>query len=101
MYSALAGFVEPGETTEDAVRREVDHEVIPKNGTVWQRYVCGDSRVNPEISRVRRDADPFVAKYTFYVTNRTTHCSTGRWRASASRNTRIKRVSAATAPIFS
>ncbi len=26
MYSALAGFVEPGETTEDAVRREVMEE---------------------------------------------------------------------------
>ncbi len=27
MYSALAGFVEPGETIEDCVRREVREEV--------------------------------------------------------------------------
>ena len=27
MYSALAGFVEPGETIEDCVRREVKEEV--------------------------------------------------------------------------
>ena len=27
MYSALAGFVEPGETIEDCIRREVREEV--------------------------------------------------------------------------
>ncbi|WP_158936959.1 NAD(+) diphosphatase [Burkholderia sp. S171] len=34
MYSALAGFVEPGETAEDAVRREVMEEAHVKCATV-------------------------------------------------------------------
>jgi NAD+ diphosphatase len=34
MYSALAGFVEPGETVEDAVRREVMEEAHVKCGPV-------------------------------------------------------------------
>jgi NAD+ diphosphatase len=37
MYSALAGFVEPGETIEDAARREVFEEAGIRVGTV--RYV--------------------------------------------------------------
>jgi NAD+ diphosphatase len=37
MYSALAGFVEPGETIEDAARREVFEESGVKVGAV--RYV--------------------------------------------------------------
>jgi NAD+ diphosphatase len=38
MYSALAGFVEPGETLEDAVRREVAEETGIRVGAV--RYVA-------------------------------------------------------------
>ncbi len=34
MYSTLAGFVEPGENLEDAVRREVMEEVGVRIGTV-------------------------------------------------------------------
>lgn len=37
MYSALAGFVEPGETLEDALRREVEEEAGIRVGEV--RYV--------------------------------------------------------------
>lgn len=37
MYSTLAGFVEPGETAEDAARREVEEESSVKVGAV--RYV--------------------------------------------------------------
>ena len=37
MYSTLAGFVEPGETAEDAARREVEEEAGIKVGAV--RYV--------------------------------------------------------------
>jgi NAD+ diphosphatase len=37
MYSALAGFVEPGETIEDAARREVFEEAGVRVGSV--RYV--------------------------------------------------------------
>ena len=37
MYSALAGFVEPGETIEDAARREVFEESGVRVGAV--RYV--------------------------------------------------------------
>ncbi len=37
MYSALAGFVEPGETIEDAVRREAMEEVgVPIAGVVYR-----------------------------------------------------------------
>jgi NAD+ diphosphatase len=35
MYSALAGFVEPGETLEEAVRREVLEESGIEVGEVW------------------------------------------------------------------
>ncbi|NXF93105.1 NUD12 pyrophosphatase, partial [Eubucco bourcierii] len=38
MFSCLAGFMEPGETIEDAVRREVDEETGVKVGRV--QYVC-------------------------------------------------------------
>ncbi|XP_030402026.1 peroxisomal NADH pyrophosphatase NUDT12-like [Gopherus evgoodei] len=34
MFTCLAGFVEPGETTEDAVRREVEEESVVKIGHV-------------------------------------------------------------------
>lgn len=37
-YSALAGFVEPGESLEEAVRREIDEEAGVKVGAV--RYVA-------------------------------------------------------------
>ena len=38
MYSALAGFVEPGETIEEAVRREISEEASVRCGRV--RYVA-------------------------------------------------------------
>ncbi|XP_025930025.1 peroxisomal NADH pyrophosphatase NUDT12 isoform X1 [Apteryx rowi] len=38
MFTCLAGFVEPGETIEDAVRREVEEEAGVKVGHV--QYVC-------------------------------------------------------------
>ena len=38
MYSALAGFIEPGETIEDAVRREIHEEAGIRIGRV--DYVC-------------------------------------------------------------
>ncbi|CAG09667.1 unnamed protein product, partial [Tetraodon nigroviridis] len=38
MFSCLAGFIEPGEAIEDAVRREVEEESGVKVGPV--RYVC-------------------------------------------------------------
>lgn len=38
MVSALAGFVEPGETIEEAVRREVMEEASVQVG--WVRYLC-------------------------------------------------------------
>jgi NAD+ diphosphatase len=38
MYSCIAGFVEPGETFEDAVRRETWEEAGLRTGTV--RYVA-------------------------------------------------------------
>lgn len=41
MYSALAGFVEPGETLEDAVRREVHEESGVRVGAV--RYVASQA----------------------------------------------------------
>jgi len=34
MYSALAGFIEPGETMEDAVRREIHEEAGIRTGRV-------------------------------------------------------------------
>jgi NAD+ diphosphatase len=37
MYSCLAGFVEPGETLEDAVRREVHEEVGVRVGAMTYR----------------------------------------------------------------
>ena len=38
MYSALAGFVEPGETIEEAVRREIHEEARIECGAV--RYIA-------------------------------------------------------------
>ena len=62
MYSALAGFVEPGETIEDCIRREVREEVGVEVGDirVLREPVVGvpafaDDRVH---GRVRRRRDP-------------------------------------------
>jgi NAD+ diphosphatase len=38
MYSALAGFIEPGETIEEAVRRELKEESGIETGTVTYRF---------------------------------------------------------------
>ena len=46
MYSALAGFVEPGETIEDCVRREVREEVgVEVDRITTSRASRGRSRI--------------------------------------------------------
>ena len=45
MYSALAGFVEPGETIEDCIRREVREEVGLEIGDI--RYFASQSWAFP------------------------------------------------------
>ena len=50
MYSLLAGFIEPGETLEAAVRREVIEEAGVRVGAV--EYLASQPDTTPQLQRL-------------------------------------------------